>query len=291
MSRFSRNLGFITAAEQHRLADATVCVAGAGGDGGQLAIALARLGIGTLRLADPETFEVENINRQAGSAQSTVGWNKAEVVSELIRDINPDASVVVLPEGITADNVDAFVAGADVVVDEMEYTRHWLAVSVARAARRHGVPDVMGLNIGFGCCVTSFVPGGRTVERHLGLDETADIEEIAAAHVSLRRWIPRLPRYADLAVLGLVEGRRISAPSVVVGVDLAAGATATEVLNHLIRRRAPVTAPRYLWFDAMEGRGRVIRRPALSFFGSLAAAGLRSRLGLNQRMNMDLQCK
>ncbi len=290
MSRFSRNLGFITAAEQQRLEKATVAVAGAGGDGGQLAIALARLGIGTLRLADPEIFEVENINRQAGSAQSTLGRNKAEVVAELIRDINPDAAVQVLPEGITAENVDAFVAGTDVVVDEMEYTRHWLAVTLARAARRHGIPDVMGLNVGFGCCVTSFVPGGRTVERHLGLDETDSIDEIAAARVSLRRWIPRLPRYGDLAVLELVESGRLSAPSVVPGVDLTAGVTATEVLNHLIRRRAPVTAPRYLWFDAMEARGRVIRWPAVSFFASLATAALRTRLGLNQHMYLEPQC-
>lgn len=62
---FERNLGFLTLEEQERINNSVVAIAGAGGDGGLLALQFARLGVGEIRLADPDPFEAENINRQA----------------------------------------------------------------------------------------------------------------------------------------------------------------------------------------------------------------------------------
>jgi molybdopterin/thiamine biosynthesis adenylyltransferase len=248
----ARNLGITTEEEQELLVRAVVAIAGCGGDGGQLAETLARQGVCRFRLADPESFELENLNRQAGCYRSTLGRNKAEVIAERILDINPGAVVRVLPEGLNEKNRLRFVQGATVIVDEMEYTEHQLAVMLARAARDADIPNVMAMNVAFGCLVTSFRPDGMTVEEFLGLDPNASLAEITTAAVPLERWIPRLPSYADLHVVAKVAAGEIPAPSVAVGVQLAAGHAAFEVMNYICRRRKPVTAPRVFWADAQE---------------------------------------
>ncbi len=119
---FARNLGFISQAEQDKLSETSVAIAGAGGDGGELAVLLARMGFGEIRLADPDPFEIENINRQAVCTTRTVGMNKAVAVAEYLHEINPDISTPVYTDGVTRDNVGKFVEGADLVIDETEFT-------------------------------------------------------------------------------------------------------------------------------------------------------------------------
>jgi len=253
-----RNRGIITDEEQERLRRATVAIAGCGGDGGQLAEALARMGVRRFRLAEPEDFSHENLNRQAGCYHSTLGRNKAEVIAERILDINPDAVVRVLPGGLNEENVLTFVGGAAIVVDEMEYTQHQLAVMLAREARGANIPNVMALNVAFGCLVTSFVRGGLTVEEYLGLNPEAPLDEIASTPVSLGRWVPRFPEYADHDVVVRVATGEIPAPSVAVGVLMAAAHAAFEVVNYLSFRREPLTAPRVFWADAQEMKSEIL---------------------------------
>ena len=85
--RFERNLGFLNEREQETLANSSVAIAGAGGDGGMLAVQLARMGVGEFRLADPDPFEIENINRQAVCNDDTIGMNKADAVADYIYKI------------------------------------------------------------------------------------------------------------------------------------------------------------------------------------------------------------
>lgn len=74
---FSRNLGWITSDEAELLKKKKVAIAGMGGVGGQYCEVLARLGISNFQLADPDSFEQVNFNRQNGSGMSTVGRKKA----------------------------------------------------------------------------------------------------------------------------------------------------------------------------------------------------------------------
>ena len=64
---FSRNIGWVTRDEQHDLRDKRVAIAGMGGVGGSHLLTLTRLGIGGFHLADFDTFELANFNRQAGA--------------------------------------------------------------------------------------------------------------------------------------------------------------------------------------------------------------------------------
>jgi tRNA A37 threonylcarbamoyladenosine dehydratase len=184
---FSRNSGLISPADQERLANAVVAIAGVGGDGGLIAELLARLGVGCgpkgeIRLADPDLFGPENINRQDFANSKTIGRNKSEVLAEQLRLISA-AAIKRQPyvEGINAENIAEFIAGADVIIDETDYEKHWFGVIIARAAREANIPVFTGLNLAWGTQYTSFSPTGQTLENFLGLSNDDSIEEIISA--------------------------------------------------------------------------------------------------------------
>lgn len=289
--QYERNLGWLSRAEHERLAEALVSVAGAGGDGGAVAVQLARLGVRRFRLADPDPFEVENLNRQEGASFRTIGRNKAEVVAELISDIQPLAEIEIYPDGVVEDNVSAFVAGSDLVLDETEFTRHEIGVMIAREARRQGVPGVVALNVGFGSYVTSFDPKrGMTFEEYLGLDPEASLEEITTAQVPISRWVPHIPSYADMRIFGRIAAGEVSAPSVAPGVGIAASHAAHVALAHLLEDVSPAwgrhvrLAPRGRAVDLVDGV-REVRFPRLHFALSAAVAYARTALHLNSLMD------
>ena len=112
----TRNIGFVTEAEQRRLRLATVFVCGTGGMGGACIQALARAGIGRLILADIDRFELSNLNRQVFCFADTIGTPKAEATRDLCLKINPDLDVTVFGPDWT-DYAETLIADADVVIN------------------------------------------------------------------------------------------------------------------------------------------------------------------------------
>jgi len=289
-SRFSRNLGFMSEAEQQRLIDSTVSIAGAGGGGGMLAVQLARMGIGEIRLADPETFDVENINRQACATMDSIGENKAEAVSKYLNSINPEINLKVYPEGVSQENVDEFISGSNLLIDEAEFTLHAIGVMMARKARAQNIPGLMAINIGFGMEVTTFHPNGKTYESVLGLSETATIEELEATEVPIERWLPYVPPYGDMDVLKAVASGEKSAPSIGIGVNIASAVGASQAFLNLVQdignnRPKPVYAPKFLAMDALTGESKLIRYPRMATKIQLARMALNNVLNRNPSTN------
>ena len=283
--RFERNLGFLSTVEQDCLQDSTIAIAGAGGDGGMLALQLVRMGVGEIRLADPDPFEIENTNRQAACTSKTIGVNKAEAVANYAQDINPDITVRVYDDGIQPGNVAEFVKGADLLIDETEFTMHQLGVMLAREARKENIPNLTALNMGFGAIVTTYHPKGVTVENRLGFGDEQDIDEIAAEEVDISRWLPYLPKYGDLNVLKKVATGEKSAPSIAPGVAIAAGTAASQAFLNLVgkenRRPAPVYAPNALVVDPMSGVAKTIKYNRRSHYRHLLPLVGRNLLKLN----------
>src|SRR5210317_1073782 len=120
-NEFSRNIGLLNEREQEQLLLSRVSVVGAGGVGGLHILALARLGLGKFNIADPDTFEAANVSRQFGAANSTYGRNKAEVLAEMVVDINPQADVATFSEGVTEQNRDEFLGDAKVLIDGVDF--------------------------------------------------------------------------------------------------------------------------------------------------------------------------
>lgn len=287
MQRFERNLGFLSQEEQERLANSSVAIAGAGGDGGMLAISLARMGIGEIRLADPDPFEIENINRQAACNDQTIGMNKALAVGSVILSINPEIILTTYDEGINKDNVNEFVQGNDLLIDETEYTKHELAVMLARSARHYAIPNLTAMNLGFGALVTTIHPRGRTLEKILGLDENTPIDEIADQEVSLSRWLPRTPlyAYADLKAFLKVSNGEKSVPSISPGVQMASSIATTQSMLNILgksnHRPAPIYAPKVLVMDGMTNYAKIVKFGRLGHYLSLSRLILRNGLKLN----------
>lgn len=290
-----RNLGFFSEEEQEILSNSTVAIAGAGGDGGMLAIQLARLGVGNFRLADPDPFEEENLNRQAACTTATIGENKAVAVGGYIQSINPHARVDAYTEGITPDNAEEFVKGADLLIDETEFTIHAIGVRLARAAREEGVANLQVLNVGFGAQVTAYSPDDRkhSFERRLGLTNEMPIEEVAETDVDIDRWLAYVPKYVDREVFEQVARGEKSAPSVAPGVAMAASVGATQAVLHLLNkknhREEPVTFPRTQIFDAMTGTAKTVKHPRLHFLTSAIRMSLRTKFNLNPKTSYDVR--
>lgn len=76
-----------------QLAESHVVIAGLGGVGGACAESLCRAGIGELTLIDFDTVAKTDLNRQLIALHSTLGKSKVKVLSERLRDINPDTII------------------------------------------------------------------------------------------------------------------------------------------------------------------------------------------------------
>ncbi|MEM7723206.1 MAG: ThiF family adenylyltransferase [Pseudomonadota bacterium] len=112
----TRNIGFVTPAEQDALRAATVFVCGTGGMGGACVFALARMGIGNLILADIDAFEVSNLNRQAFAFRDTIDRHKAEATRDICLTINPEMRITVYHDD-WPDHVGEAVRSSAIVVN------------------------------------------------------------------------------------------------------------------------------------------------------------------------------
>ena len=131
----TRNRGFVTAQEQARLREACVLIPGVGGMGGAAFMALVRAGVGRFVIADIDTFEVSNLNRQLFATLDTIGQPKAEAARAGALRINPEAEIELLGGEWTAA-LDRLIPASDVIVNGMDDAA--AGVHLYRRARAHG---------------------------------------------------------------------------------------------------------------------------------------------------------
>lgn len=96
LHRYSRTELVIGPEGLEKLWNTTVCVLGMGGVGSFAVEALARSGVGRLILVDKDVVDVTNINRQLPALTHTVGQEKAELMAQRVKEINPDIEVITL---------------------------------------------------------------------------------------------------------------------------------------------------------------------------------------------------
>ena len=176
---FSRNLGWVTEAEQQRLKNSRVCIAGLGGVGGIYLLTLARLGVGAFSVADFDSFALANFNRQAGATINSLDRPKIEVMIAMARDINPELEIRVFHEGLTSSNVDAFLDDADVYLDGLDFFALDIRKEVFARCAAKGIPATTVAPLGMGAALLNFVPGGMSFEEYFRLDDGASADEQA----------------------------------------------------------------------------------------------------------------
>jgi adenylyltransferase/sulfurtransferase len=119
IARYSRHLLLpeVAAAGQSRLKAGSVLVVGAGGLGSPAALYLAAAGVGRIGLADFDTVDVSNLQRQILYDAIDVGRPKVDRGRERLTALNPHVDVAVFPERLTRDNARTAFSGFDVVLD------------------------------------------------------------------------------------------------------------------------------------------------------------------------------
>jgi molybdopterin/thiamine biosynthesis adenylyltransferase len=246
---FSRNLGLVSEAEQAALRKTCVALPGLGGVGGAHLQALARMGIGSFRLADPDTFDVVNFNRQLGATTETIGRNKAEVMEQTLLTINPDAIVDTIPSGVSSENAERFLYGVDVVVDGIEFFCIEARRMLYRECRARGIPVVTAGPIGYGAALLVFMPDGMTFDAYFGIvDSMTRAEQLLAFGLGLG---PGLAGDLDPSRIDF-EGEK--GPALGAACFLCAAVAATEVLKLVTGRGKLASVPNGVYFDPFRGQ-------------------------------------
>jgi hypothetical protein len=144
--RTARNKNLILPEEQKKYYNSAVGVAGLSvGSHAALTITMTG-GAKNIKLADPDTVSVSNLNRLRYGA-GEIGQNKAELAARLIMEINPYANVKIYPNGINANNLEDFVNGSgnfpklDILLEGVDNLE--MKILLRQEAKKNRVPLIM----------------------------------------------------------------------------------------------------------------------------------------------------
>lgn len=248
---FGRNIGWVTEAEQGSLRRRRIAIAGMGGVGGSHLLTLARLGVGKFTIADPDHFELANLNRQAGAAMSTLGRPKVEVLAGMAREVNPGCELEIFPDGVHADNLEQFLRNADLYVDGLDAFAFDAREAVFAHCARQNIPAITVAPLGMSAALVNFLPGGVTFEEYFQVSGRSDLEKAVRFLVGLAPSLLHRQYLVDRTRVNLQEGR---GPSTAVAGQLCAGVAAAEALKILLGRGKVWAAPHGIQFDAYRNR-------------------------------------
>jgi molybdopterin/thiamine biosynthesis adenylyltransferase len=116
-ARYSRNINLkrLGEAGQEKLLASRVLVIGAGGLGSSAILYLAAAGIGVLGIADGDTVEMSNLQRQILHSTPDIGKPKTESAREKVERLNPDVKVITYDEKLTTANIS-------IIIEEYDFT-------------------------------------------------------------------------------------------------------------------------------------------------------------------------
>lgn len=248
---FSRNIGWVTQSEQQALRGKCVAIAGLGGVGGAHLLTLTRLGIGAFHIADFDTFDIANFNRQVGATTGSLGRRKTEVLAEMAHGINPELRLTVFEEGVTAQNLDAFLDGVDLYVDGLDFFAFSARRMVFPGCAQRGIPATTAAPLGMGAALLNFLPGGMTFEEYFRWNGCSEEQMALRFLIGLS---PAMLQRGYLVDRDAVDFKACKGPSTSMACELCAGMAAIEALKILLHRGEVAAAPRGVHFDAYRNK-------------------------------------
>ncbi len=181
-----QNWGFLSPEEQSRIAQTRVLLAGCG-LGSNIAMLATRTGFCHFTIADGDSVEISNLNRQAFRMEH-VGQNKALATAAMVKEVNPEAQVQVMPIFLQPEDGTALVEQCDLVVNMVDPGPTLRAL--LRAATEQGKTTLFPLNVGFGGLLLAFGPESPTLEELAGPGTDGDLFVRIVAKL-----MPSLPPY------------------------------------------------------------------------------------------------
>ena len=276
---FSRNIGWVTAAEQQILRNKRVAIAGMGGVGGIHLLTLARLGIGKFNIGDFDTFDLPNFNRQAGASMRSLGQAKVDVLAAMARDINPECDLTLFPDGVTEDNLRTFFHDVDIYVDGLDFFAFDARERVFAYCDQHGIPAVTVAPLGMSGALLNFLPGHMSFEAYFQLAGHPELEKAVRFLIGLAPAILHRHYLADKSRVDLKAGK---GPSTIIACQLCAGIAASEALKILLRRGRVWAAPHGIQFDGYRNKIAHTWRPGgnRNLLNRLAITLAKRKLGI-----------
>jgi molybdopterin/thiamine biosynthesis adenylyltransferase len=267
---FDRNLGWFTEGEQLSLKGKTVAIAGMGGVGGVHLLTLVRLGVSKFRIADLDSFELANFNRQVGAMMSTLDQAKVNVLGRMAKDINPDVEIAEFPNGVTPQNLDAFLQGVDLFIDGFDFFVLDIRRKTFARCRELGIPAMTAAPVGMGVAFMVFTKDGMAFEDYFRFEGRSELRQYINFLIGIAPSGMHRSYLVDPARLDLAKHK---APSTIIGVQLCASFTAAQAAKYLLNRGDVKPAPFHYHFDA--------------YLNKFRAGPQRGNNGLLQRLKGD----
>lgn len=159
IARYRRQLSLsgFGRAGQAKLAAAHVAVIGAGGLGSPALLYLAGAGVGEITIIDDDEVSLSNLHRQVIHTTDRVGTPKAESAAATLAALNPQITVHIVRERLTAANAVRLLSPADVTLDGSDNfaTRYLASWACAQA----GIPHIWASILGFDAQMSVFYAG------------------------------------------------------------------------------------------------------------------------------------
>lgn len=104
---------------QKKFAGASIAICGLGGLGSNIAVSLARAGIGKLLLVDFDSVDIANLHRQQYKANQ-IGKYKTEALLENLKEIAPYIDIEIHTAYVTEENAAHLLQGADIICEAFD---------------------------------------------------------------------------------------------------------------------------------------------------------------------------
>jgi sulfur carrier protein ThiS adenylyltransferase len=147
--RYSRQIMLKSIGEDGQIAlrNAKVLIVGMGGLGNPVSLYLAAAGVGTLLVADGDTVDVSNLQRQILFSEQDIEAGKADTAAEKLQHHNSDVTIEVIDEMLDSELCDYYFPDVDLVIDCTDnITTRYL---INEHCVKHKIPLVVGAATGF----------------------------------------------------------------------------------------------------------------------------------------------
>jgi molybdopterin/thiamine biosynthesis adenylyltransferase len=200
-------------------------------------------------VADFDTFEPANINRQFGATVPSFGRPKLDVMIEQALNINPYVEIKPFPEGITPANMDRFLDGVQVVVDALDFFEFDIRRLLFNRAREKGIYVITAGPMGFSSAMLIFSP-----HEGMGFDEYFNIsDDMSSSDRYLSYALGLAPRATHIKYMDLsrVDLESKAGPSLNIACQVCSGMAATETVRILLGKKGLKAVPHFFQFDPL----------------------------------------
>lgn len=248
--RTARNRELINLKEQKKFESTKVGVAGLSVGSSAVQAIVMSGGSRSIRIADADTIELSNLNRlRAGVGQ--IGLEKSTWIARWINELDPYYRVDVFAEGINRENIEEFVDGLDIIVDEMDDLT--MKVKLRQLAKERKIPVIMATDAGDNVLLDiERYDKNPKLEVFHGILSPTDIKKIQSGDLTKADWMKLALKVVDvnhsptrmLECVPLI-GRTIAGVPQLGGTAMAAGSMVAYVMR-LIANDIPIKSGKIL---------------------------------------------